>query len=136
YLKKPWLQKCGRSYRNWCRRMAMNEIWHNPRCSKSRIALTLLKDQSIDVHIFYYLEENISYEHLISTIKKLSIPVIELVRSNEKIFRTLGLDRTSDDEILIKTMLENPILIERPILVLGTKAIIGRPPERIFDLFN
>jgi len=114
----------------------MNEIWHNPRCSKSRIALTLLKDQSIDVHIFYYLEENISYEQLISTIKKLSIPVIELVRSNEKIFRTSGLSRTSDDEILIKAMLENPILIERPILVLGTKAIIGRPPERIFDLFN
>lgn len=114
----------------------MNEIWHNPRCSNSRIALTLLKDQSIDVHIFYYLEENISYEHLISTIKKLSIPVIELVRSNEKIFRALGLSRTSDEEILIKAMLENPILIERPILVLGTKAIIGRPPERIFDLFN
>ena len=51
YLKNPWLQKCGRSYRNWCRRMAMNEIWHNPRCSKSRIALTLLKDQSVDMWI-------------------------------------------------------------------------------------
>ena len=114
----------------------MNEIWHNPRCSKSRIALTFLKEQSIDVQIFYYLEENISYGHLISTIKKLSIPVIELVCSNEKIFRALGLSRTSDDEILIKAMLENPILIERPILLLGPKAIIGRPPERIFNLFN
>ena len=90
----------------------MNEIWHNPRCSKSRIALTLLKDQSVEVNIFYYLEENISYKHLISTIQILSIPVIELVRTNEKIFRALGLSRTSDDEILIQAMLENPILIQ------------------------
>ena len=114
----------------------MNEIWHNPRCSKSRIAPTLLKDQSIDVNIFYYLEENISYEHLISTIQILSIPVIELVRTNEKIFRALGLSRTSDDEILIQAMLENPILIERPILVLGKQAVIGRPPERVLELIK
>lgn len=114
----------------------MNEVWHNPRCSKSRIALTLLKDQSVEVNIFYYLEENISYKHLISTIQILSIPVIELVRTNEKIFRALGLSRTSDDEILIQAMLENPILIERPILVLGKQAVIGRPPERVLELIK
>jgi arsenate reductase len=66
----------------------------------------------------------------------LSIPVIELVRTNEKIFRALGLSRTSDDEILIQAMLENPILIERPILVLGKQAVIGRPPERVLELFK
>lgn len=114
----------------------MNEIWHNPRCSQSRIALTLLKDQSVEVTIFYYLEENISYEHLISTIQILSIPVIELIRTNEKIFRALGLSHTSDDEILIQAMLENPILIERPILVLGKQAVIGRPPERVLELIK
>ena len=66
----------------------------------------------------------------------MSIPVIELVRTNEKIFRALGLSRTSDDEILIQAMLENPILIERPILVLGKQAVIGRPPERVLELFK
>ena len=114
----------------------MNEIWHNPRCSKSRIVLTLLKDQSVEVNIFYSLEENISYEHLISTIQILSIPVIELMRTNERIFRALGLSRTSDEEILIQAMLENPILIERPILVLGKQAVIGRPPERVLELIK
>ena len=66
----------------------------------------------------------------------MSIPVIELVCTNEKIFRALGLSRTSDDEILIQAMLENPILIERPILVLGKQAVIGRPPERVLALFK
>ena len=66
----------------------------------------------------------------------MSIPVIELVRTNEKVFRALGLSRTSDDEILIQAMLENPILIERPILVLGKQAVIARPPERVLELFK
>jgi arsenate reductase len=66
----------------------------------------------------------------------LSIPVIELIRTNERIFRALGLSRTSDEEILIQAMLENPILIERPILVLGKQAVIGRPPERVLELIK
>ena len=66
----------------------------------------------------------------------MSIPVIELIRTNERIFRALGLSRPSDEEILIQAMLENPILIERPILVLGKQAVIGRPPERVLELFK
>ena len=66
----------------------------------------------------------------------MSIPVIELIRTNERIFRALGLSRTSDEEILIQAMLENPILIERPILVLGKQAVIGRPPERVLELIK
>jgi arsenate reductase len=66
----------------------------------------------------------------------LSVPVIELIRTNERIFRALGLSRTSDEEILIQAMLENPILIERPILVLGKQAVIGRPPERVLELIK
>ena len=66
----------------------------------------------------------------------MSIPVIELIRTNERIFRALGLSRTSDEEILIQAMLENPILIERPIFVLGKQAVIGRPPERVLELIN
>ena len=116
--------------------MALNTIWHNPRCSKSRTALNLLKDRSIDVKVFYYLNESINYEDLMSIVKKLSIPTIELVRTNEKIFRALGLSRSSKDEVLIQAMLQNPILIERPIVMSGERALIGRPPECIFELFN
>ena len=116
--------------------MALNTIWHNPRCSKSRAALNLLKDRSIDVKVFYYLNEIINYEDLILVVKKLSIPTIQLVRKNEKIFRALGLSRSSKDEVLIQAMLQNPILVERPIVVSGERAVIGRPPERVLDLFN
>jgi arsenate reductase len=58
------------------------------------------------------------------------------MRTNERIFRALGLSRTSGEEILIQAMLENPILIERPILVLGKQAVIGRPPERVLELIK
>ena len=113
----------------------MKTIWHNPRCSKSRTALNLLKDTSVDVNVFHYLNE-ITYEDLMSVIEKLSIPVIELVRTNEKIFRASGLSRTSKDELLIEAMLQNPILIERPIIISDDKAVIGRPPERALELFK
>jgi len=116
--------------------MALNTIWHNPRCSKSRTALNLLKDRSIDVKVFYYLNESINYEDLMSIVKKMSIPTIELVRTNEKIFRALGLTLSSNDEVLIQAMSQNPILIERPLVMSGERAVIGRPPERVLELFN
>ena len=115
--------------------MALNTIWHNPRCAKSRTALNLLNDRSIDVKVFYYLNESINYEDLVSLVKKLSIPTIELVRTNEKIFRAVDLNLSSKDEELIQLMLQNPILIERPIVVAGERAIIGRPPDRVLELF-
>ena len=114
----------------------MTTIWHNPRCSKSRTALNLLKATSVDVHVVHYLNESFTYEDLMSLIEKLSIPVIKLVRTNEKIFGASGLNRTSKDELLIEAMLQNPILIERPIIISGDKAVIGRPPERAMELFK
>ena len=87
--------------------MALNTIWHNPRCAKSKTTLKLLNDRSIHVKVFYYLNEIINYEDLISIVKKISIPTIELVRTNEKIFRALGLSRSSKDEVLIQAMLQN-----------------------------
>ena len=59
-----------------------------------------------------------------------------MVRTNEKIFRTLSLSRCSKDEVLIQAMLQNPILIERPLVISRERAIIGRPPERVLELFN
>tara|TARA_B100000963_G_C22428831_1_gene581140 strand:- start:438 stop:788 length:351 start_codon:yes stop_codon:yes gene_type:complete len=116
--------------------MALNTIWHNPRCSKSRAVLNFLKDRSIDVKVFYYLKESIKSEDLVLIVKKLSIPTIELVRTNEKIFRALGLSQNSKDEVLIKAMVQNPILIERPLIISGERAVIGRPPENVLKLFN
>ena len=116
--------------------MALNTIWHNPRCAKSRTALKLLNDRSIDVTVFYYLNEIINYEDLMLVVKKLSIPNLQLVRKHEKIFRALGLNRSSKDEVLIQAMLQNPILIERPLVISRERAIIGRPPERVLELFN
>ena len=116
--------------------MALNTIWRNPRCAKSRAALNLIKDRSIDVKVFYYLNESINYEDLMSIVKKLSIPTIELVRTNEKIFRGLGLSRNIKDEVLIQAMLRNSILIERPLVMSGETAVIGHPPEFVLELFN
>ena len=116
--------------------MALNTIWHNPKCAKSRTALKLLNDWSIDARVFYYLNEIINYEDLMSVVKKLSIPTLELVRTNEKIFRALGLTHSSNDEVLIQAMSQNPILIERPLVMSGERAVIGRPPERVLELFN
>ena len=73
---------------------------------------------------------------MVLIVKKLSIPTIELVRTNEKIFRLLGLSRSSKDEVLIKAMVQNPILIERPLIISGERAVIGRPPENVLKLFN
>ena len=73
---------------------------------------------------------------MVLIVKKLSIPTIELVRTNEKIFRALGLSQNSKDEVLIKSMVQNPILIERPLIISGERAVIGRPPENVLKLFN
>ena len=114
----------------------MNTILHKTKCANSSTALKLLNDRSIDVKVFYYLNEIINYEDLMSIVKKLSIPTIELVRTNEKIFRALGLSRSSKDEVLIQAMLQNPILIERPLVISGEREVIVRPPELILVLFN
>ena len=87
----------------------MKTIWHNPRCSKSRTALNLLKDTSVDIHVFHYLNESFTYEDLMSVIEKLVNPCYRAVRTNEKIFRASGLSHTSKDELLIEAMLQNPI---------------------------
>lgn len=110
-------------------------IYHNPRCSKSRETLALLQAQGIDADVVEYLKDTPSPAELSAIIKKLGIRPRELLRSKEDEYKACGLDNMdlSDDEI-IAAMCANPKLIERPIVVKGKQARIGRPPERVLEI--
>ena len=110
-------------------------IYHNPRCSKSRATLALLEERSEHIEIIKYLETPPSVAAIKDILAALSMTPRELMRKGETIFKDLGLaDGQLSEEELIKAMSENPILIERPIVVKGEKAAIGRPPEAVLDI--
>lgn len=112
----------------------MIQIYHNNRCSKSRECLAILEKSGQDFEIIKYLENVPTLEELTEIVRKLQIKPIDLVRRNEKIWVENFKDKKlSDDEILM-AMISNPILIERPIVVNGEKAVIARPMEKIADL--
>ena len=112
-------------------------IYHNPRCSKSRQTLDLLRQEGIDPQIILYLEEPPSESVLTKILNFLGIEPRELLRTGEIEYKELNLkDKTLHDSKLIKLMSENPKLIERPIVVSGNQAIIGRPPENVLNLIN
>ena len=104
--------------------------YHNPKCSKSREGLEIVEKSNKNITVKLYLSENVTSTEIKDIIKKLKINPIDLVRKNEKIIKekSLSLNSMSDSEI-IKMMTNYPILIERPILVVKNKAVIGRPPE-------
>ena len=106
-------------------------IYHNPRCSKSREGLAILKEANQDFEIIEYLKNPPTQDELSSIIEKLKIKPIELVRKTEAIWKENFKGKELTDEQIIKAMVENPKLIERPIVVIDNKAILGRPPELI-----
>lgn len=113
----------------------MITLWHNPRCSKSRQALALLQDAGAQVEIRKYLEEPPGLAELHAVRVALgSPPVIDMIRSGEKLFKELGLARDTPEDILLGAMVSHPILIERPIALSVGKAVIGRPPELVKTL--
>jgi arsenate reductase len=110
-------------------------LYHNPRCSKSRGALELLEARGLQPSVVRYLETPPSAEQLKSLLGKLGIAARELLRSGEDEYKTLGLaDASLSEAQLIEAMVRHPKLIERPILVAGDKAVIGRPPEKVLEL--
>ncbi|PIB25898.1 arsenate reductase (glutaredoxin) [Amylibacter kogurei] len=109
-------------------------IWHNPRCSKSRQTLALIDAQRVPVKIFPYTKQIPTADQIADVLRLLDIPAIELMRTGERLFKELGLSKTDADDVLIKAMVENPILIERPIVIANGKAAIGRPPENVLDI--
>ncbi len=110
-------------------------IYHNPRCSKSRQTLDLLEARGITPKVVEYLKHPPSATELKAILKRLGIKPRELVRRGEPLYAELGLeDRELSEDDLIRLMVANPILIERPIVVSGAKASICRPPERVLDI--
>lgn len=110
-------------------------IFHNPRCSKSRETLSLLESQGIQPTVVRYLETPPSAEELDRILTQLGMEPQELMRTKEDRYEELGLaGKTLSRQEAIRVMVENPVLIERPIVVRGNKAVIGRPPERIKEL--
>ncbi|AHE97384.1 arsenate reductase (glutaredoxin) [Thioalkalivibrio paradoxus] len=110
-------------------------MYHNPRCSKSRAALSLLREQGIEPEIVEYLKTPPDRATLADLINRLGIRPRDLLRTGEAEYRELGLkDPALSDEQLIQAMVEHPKLIERPIVVHGGQARIGRPPERVLEI--
>lgn len=112
----------------------MIKIYHNSRCSKSRCGLELLEKSGKDFEIVKYLEAVPSKKELTDIIKLLKIKPIDLVRKNEAIWKIEFKGKDLNDAEIITAMVENPKLIERPIIINGNKAVIGRPAEKIFEI--
>lgn len=112
----------------------MIEIYHNNRCSKSRMGLQLLEDSGREFQIINYLETPPSAGTLKKIIKLLGISPIDLVRKNESLWKENYKNKPLDDDEIIDIMVSNPKLIERPIVIHGDKAVIGRPTEKILDI--
>lgn len=111
-------------------------IYHNPRCSKSRQTLQLLQDNNIEPEVVEYLKTTPDAAQLQSLLGKLGMTARELMRSKEALYKELNLaEPTLTEDHLIDAMVNNPKLIERPIVVNGDKAKIGRPPEQVLELF-
>lgn len=110
------------------------EIWHSPRCSKSRQTLALIEDQGIDPKIRLYLMDSPSKDELREVIKALGIPAFDLIRHSEQAYREANLSKDDPEEKLIAAMATFPKLIERPVVRVGNKAVLGRPPENVLDL--
>jgi arsenate reductase (glutaredoxin) len=112
----------------------MIKIYHNPRCRKSREGLTILENSGKEFEIIYYLDTIPSEKELTAIIDLLGIPPIQLVRKSEKIWKENFKGKEMSDTQIIKAMVENPKLIERPIVLNQKEAVIGRPPENILGI--
>lgn len=111
------------------------EIFHNPRCSKSRATLALLQDRGFEPNVRLYLEDPPDRTELRALLGKLGISARELLRKGEPEYRELGLaDAGLDEAALISAMASHPRLIERPIVVSGQRAALGRPPESVLEI--
>ena len=115
--------------------MSAYKIFHNPRCSKSRQALQILQDNNCDIEIINYLETDLNVSLIKDVLHKLSLKPRDILRTSEQDYKDNNLkeDNFSDDD-LIDYMIKHPKLIERPIVIKGHKAVLGRPPENVLEL--
>jgi arsenate reductase len=110
-------------------------IYHNPRCSKSRQTLDLIRGHGIEPEIVEYLKDTPTVAELRGILKKLKLGPRDIMRTGETVYKELGLgDPVLSDGALLAAMVANPILIERPIVVKGARAALGRPPQAVLSL--
>ena len=110
-------------------------IWHNPRCSKSRAALALLRERGIEPEVVEYLKTPPDAAELKRVLALLGMPPRALLRTGEAAYKAGGLaDPSRDDDALVAAMAATPVLIERPVVLANGRAVLGRPPERVLDV--
>lgn len=115
--------------------MSAYQIWHNPRCSKSRQALGLLEEKGVEVEVVKYMDTLKSVSEIQDVLKKLNISARELMRTTEDDYKALDLKNEQDEQKLIEAMSTHPKLIQRAIVIKDDKAVLGRPPEKVLELF-
>jgi len=111
-------------------------IWHNPKCSKSREAMSILEQNNCEALVVKYLETTPSKDEITTALTMLGMNPRELMRTKEDIYKELNLQNEDDYDNLVDAMVENPILIERPVIFKGNQAIIGRPTDKIAKFLN
>ena len=115
--------------------MSQVTIYHNPRCSKSRQTLQILQDHNLEPVVIEYLKAPPSIDDLKSISSALDLPPSKFIRTKEGVFNELKLgDQLEDDQAICEAIVENPILLERPIVLVGDQARIGRPPESVLEI--
>jgi len=114
--------------------MKTARIYHNPRCSKSRTTLSILEENGIDVEIVKYLESPLKPEEIRGLLKKLGMNAADIMRVNEPEYKEHIKGKELDEQQLLDTLFQYPKIIERPIVVIDEKAVIGRPPENVLDI--
>lgn len=116
--------------------MSEYTIYHNPRCSKSRNTLALLQENGIEPDVVLYLETCPDADEINGLLGKLGIAAAQLVRKGEDAYKECGLGAGSSDGELVAAMASHPKLIERPVVVRGERAVLGRPPENVLELID
>ncbi|MEM1111315.1 MAG: arsenate reductase (glutaredoxin) [Pseudomonadota bacterium] len=111
-------------------------IYHNPRCSKSRNTLALLEERGISPGVILYLQTAPNADEIRMLLTKLDLKATDLVRRGEAEYKAERLSRDSSEDALIAAMAKHPKLIERPIVVHGDRAVLGRPPENVLEFFD
>lgn len=110
-------------------------IWHNPRCSTSRKVLEMIRAKGVEPHIVHYLETPPSAAEIKAVLAKAKLEARGLLRKKEAAYRAAGLDEEALSEAaIIRAMVEQPILIERPVVVAGRRAVLARPPEKVLEI--
>jgi len=116
--------------------MSQVTIYHNPRCSKSRQTLELLENQGADIEVVRYIDNQLNNAELSELLQLLGMSARELMRKGEAVYKELNLDNPELSEAqLVQALADYPRLIERPIVVRDGNAVIGRPPEKVLELF-